>query len=50
MVIEHVRQLELVGVDEVMCLMQMGTVPHEVCMETLRQWGTEVIPVFSQKE
>ena len=34
------------GVDEVMCMIQMGTVPQEVCMETIRQWGENVIPQF----
>jgi hypothetical protein len=29
-----------------MCLIQMGTVPQEVCMETIRQWGEKVIPHF----
>jgi hypothetical protein len=29
-----------------MCLIQMGTVPHDVCMETIRHWGETVIPHF----
>ena len=29
-----------------MCLIQMGTVPQEACMETIRQWGEKVIPHF----
>jgi alkanesulfonate monooxygenase SsuD/methylene tetrahydromethanopterin reductase-like flavin-dependent oxidoreductase (luciferase family) len=44
--IDYVRQLESIGVDEVMCLIQMGTVPQEVCLETIRQWGSSVIPCF----
>jgi len=44
--IDYVQELVDIGVDEVMCLIQMGTVPHEVCMETIRQWGTKVIPHF----
>jgi hypothetical protein len=44
--IEYVEGLVETGVDEVMCLIQMGTVPHEACMETIRQWGTKVIPHF----
>jgi hypothetical protein len=28
----------------------MGTVPHEVCMETIRQWGTHVIPHFRRSD
>jgi len=45
--VEYVRELEAVGVDEVMCLIQMGTVPQEVCLETIRQWGERVIPAFA---
>lgn len=29
-----------------MCLIQMGTVPQDVCLETIRQWGEHVIPRF----
>jgi hypothetical protein len=29
-----------------MFLVQMGTVPHDVCMETIRLLGEEVIPRF----
>ena len=43
-------ELERVGVDEVLCLIQMGTVPQGVCMETIRQWGEKVIPHFREKE
>jgi alkanesulfonate monooxygenase SsuD/methylene tetrahydromethanopterin reductase-like flavin-dependent oxidoreductase (luciferase family) len=48
--IEYVESLQDSGLDEVMCLIQMGTVPHEVCMETIRQWGTYVIPHFRRGE
>ncbi|WP_395360102.1 LLM class flavin-dependent oxidoreductase [Streptomyces sp. YH02] len=44
--IAYVERLREIGVDEVMCLIQMGTVPQEVCLETIRQWGTKVIPHF----
>jgi alkanesulfonate monooxygenase SsuD/methylene tetrahydromethanopterin reductase-like flavin-dependent oxidoreductase (luciferase family) len=44
--IEYVERLEDAGADEIMCLIQMGTVPQEVCMETIRQWGRTVIPHF----
>jgi alkanesulfonate monooxygenase SsuD/methylene tetrahydromethanopterin reductase-like flavin-dependent oxidoreductase (luciferase family) len=46
--IEYVENLRDSGVDEVMCLIQMGTVPQEVCMETIRQWGEKVIPHFRE--
>ncbi|MCM1948811.1 LLM class flavin-dependent oxidoreductase [Streptomyces sp. G2] len=44
--IAYVERLREIGVDEVMCLIQMGTVPQEVCLETIRQWGERVIPCF----
>lgn len=42
----YVERLAEGGVDEIMCLIQMGTVPQEVCLETIRQWGDKVIPHF----
>ncbi|MCX5081103.1 LLM class flavin-dependent oxidoreductase [Streptomyces sp. NPDC056121] len=48
--ISYVEQLREIGVDEVMCLIQMGTVPQEACMETIRQWGEKVIPHFRALE
>ncbi|MEU6117214.1 LLM class flavin-dependent oxidoreductase [Streptomyces sp. NPDC047117] len=48
--IDYVEQLRRIGVDEVMCLIQMGTVPQEACMETIRQWGEKVIPHFRALE
>ncbi|MFD5697055.1 LLM class flavin-dependent oxidoreductase [Streptomyces lasiicapitis] len=44
--IAYVERLRAAGADEVMCLIQMGTVPQEACLETLRQWGEKVIPHF----
>ncbi|MER7759309.1 LLM class flavin-dependent oxidoreductase [Streptomyces sp. NPDC097619] len=44
--IAHVRRLAEAGADEVICLVQMGTVPQAACLETLRQWGEKVIPHF----
>ena len=37
------------GADEIMCLIQMGTVPQAVCLETIRQWGEHVIPHFRDR-
>ncbi|MFE5299176.1 LLM class flavin-dependent oxidoreductase [Streptomyces sp. NPDC056632] len=48
--IGYVERLREIGVDEVMCLIQMGTVPQEVCLETIRQWGEKVIPHFRAPE
>ncbi|GIS34489.1 MAG: hypothetical protein Ct9H90mP5_09380 [Acidimicrobiaceae bacterium] len=43
-------QLQNAGADEIMCIMQMGGVPHEAAMETIRQYGQYVIPHFSDKK
>lgn len=44
--IAYAERLREAGADEIMCLIQMGTVPQEACLETLRQWGEKVIPHF----
>jgi alkanesulfonate monooxygenase SsuD/methylene tetrahydromethanopterin reductase-like flavin-dependent oxidoreductase (luciferase family) len=44
--IDFVEQVAAAGADEVMCLVQMGGVPHAVCMETIERWGRDVIPRF----
>ena len=48
--IDYVERLEAAGADEIMCLIQMGTVPQEACLETIRHWGETVIPHFRAKE
>jgi alkanesulfonate monooxygenase SsuD/methylene tetrahydromethanopterin reductase-like flavin-dependent oxidoreductase (luciferase family) len=47
--IAYVEQLEAAGSDEVMCMIQMGTVPQAVCLETIRLWGKHVIPHFRNR-
>jgi len=42
----YVRALADAGADEVMFLIQMGTVPQEACMESIRLIGEHVIPAF----
>jgi alkanesulfonate monooxygenase SsuD/methylene tetrahydromethanopterin reductase-like flavin-dependent oxidoreductase (luciferase family) len=44
--LEFVEQLHEMGVDEIQCMIQMGTIPQDVCMETIRQWGEKIIPRF----
>ncbi|MFB8008869.1 LLM class flavin-dependent oxidoreductase [Nocardia sp. NPDC056000] len=44
--IAYVERLRAAGADEILCLIQMGTVPQDACMETIRQWGEKVIPHF----
>ncbi len=48
--IRYVEELEKVGADEIMCMIQMGTLPQDVMLETIRQFGTKVIPHFQAKQ
>ncbi|TZG26030.1 LLM class flavin-dependent oxidoreductase [Sphingomonas montanisoli] len=48
--IAYVEEMEKAGVDEVMCLIQMGTITQEQCLNTIRQWGEHVIPHFRAKK
>ncbi|WP_336953220.1 LLM class flavin-dependent oxidoreductase [Sphingobium aromaticivastans] len=48
-VIAHLEKLFEAGADEILFLPQMGTVPHEAIMETIRLLGEQVIPHFRQK-
>jgi hypothetical protein len=41
-----VHRLAAVGVDNVMCLIQMGTLTQEQQLDTIRIWGEKVIPYF----
>jgi hypothetical protein len=47
--IEYVSAMKDAGADEVMFCFQMGTVPQEVCMESIRLIGEQVIPKFAQR-
>ncbi|WP_330182622.1 LLM class flavin-dependent oxidoreductase [Nocardia sp. NBC_01503] len=47
--VAYVERLRDAGADEILCLIQMGTVPQDACMETIRQWGEHVIPHFRNK-
>ena len=42
--LRYARELIAAGADEIMVICQLGTVSHEVSMETIRQWGEYVIP------
>ncbi len=48
--IAHASRLIEAGADEIMCLVQMGTVPQAVCLETIRHWGETVIPALRHRE
>jgi alkanesulfonate monooxygenase SsuD/methylene tetrahydromethanopterin reductase-like flavin-dependent oxidoreductase (luciferase family) len=44
--INYVKRLEAVGVDNCMCLIQMGTLTQDQQLETIRIFGEQVIPAF----
>ena len=44
--IAYMERLFAAGADEIMMLMQMGTVPHEAIMQSIRNIGQQVIPHF----
>ena len=44
--IAYVQRLADAGVDNVMCLIQMGTLTQPQQLETIRIWGETVIPHF----
>jgi alkanesulfonate monooxygenase SsuD/methylene tetrahydromethanopterin reductase-like flavin-dependent oxidoreductase (luciferase family) len=48
--IAYVQRLVDVGVDNIMCLIQMGTLTQDQQLETIRIWGEKVIPHFRALE
>jgi|TARA_R100000501_G_scaffold17919_3_gene35024 alkanesulfonate monooxygenase SsuD/methylene tetrahydromethanopterin reductase-like flavin-dependent oxidoreductase (luciferase family) len=46
--IRYVTRLREAGADEVLFLFQMGGIPHETIMETIRNIGEKVIPHFRE--
>jgi alkanesulfonate monooxygenase SsuD/methylene tetrahydromethanopterin reductase-like flavin-dependent oxidoreductase (luciferase family) len=44
---EAVSRFKDIGVDELILVMQMGTVPHELIMESLRTFAEQVMPHFA---
>ena len=47
--INVIKHWEEIGVDQIMCLMQAGRVPHEKVMESIRLFGEHVIPYFKRR-
>ena len=44
---ESVQRFVDVGVDELILVMQLGTVPHEIIMKSIRTFGDKVMPHFA---
>jgi alkanesulfonate monooxygenase SsuD/methylene tetrahydromethanopterin reductase-like flavin-dependent oxidoreductase (luciferase family) len=47
--IRYVQRLVDAGADEILFMLQMGAIPHEVTMETIRNIGKHLIPHFHNK-
>ena len=45
--IETIERFEDIGVDELILVMQMGTVPHELVMESIKTFADKVMPEFA---
>jgi alkanesulfonate monooxygenase SsuD/methylene tetrahydromethanopterin reductase-like flavin-dependent oxidoreductase (luciferase family) len=43
---EYIERFREIGVDELILVMQLGTVPHELIMESIRTFGEKVLPHF----
>jgi alkanesulfonate monooxygenase SsuD/methylene tetrahydromethanopterin reductase-like flavin-dependent oxidoreductase (luciferase family) len=48
--IRQVERLQAAGADEILFLLQMGTVPHWASMETIRNIGNHLIPHFRNRQ
>ncbi len=48
--IRYVQRLIDAGADEILFIFQMGGIPHDVIMETIRNVGEKVIPHFRAQE
>jgi alkanesulfonate monooxygenase SsuD/methylene tetrahydromethanopterin reductase-like flavin-dependent oxidoreductase (luciferase family) len=44
--IERLKVYRQAGVDLILCLMQLYTIPHEKILESIRLFGSQVIPYF----
>jgi alkanesulfonate monooxygenase SsuD/methylene tetrahydromethanopterin reductase-like flavin-dependent oxidoreductase (luciferase family) len=47
--LEKILRYEEAGLDEILCYVQFGTLPHEKVMRTLELLGTKVIPVLEAR-
>ena len=45
-VIEVIKGYERAGVDQILCLMQMGNLAHSRIMDSIKLYGRHVIPYF----
>jgi alkanesulfonate monooxygenase SsuD/methylene tetrahydromethanopterin reductase-like flavin-dependent oxidoreductase (luciferase family) len=45
-IIKVMQKYEEAGVDQVLCFMQMGNLPHAKVMDSIKSFGRHVIPYF----
>ncbi len=45
-IIKTIRQYEAAGVDQMLCFMQMGNLPHSKVMDSIKLFAKHVIPYF----
>jgi alkanesulfonate monooxygenase SsuD/methylene tetrahydromethanopterin reductase-like flavin-dependent oxidoreductase (luciferase family) len=43
---DYIRRFQALGVDELILVMQMGTVPSELVLESIKTFGEQVLPHF----
>jgi alkanesulfonate monooxygenase SsuD/methylene tetrahydromethanopterin reductase-like flavin-dependent oxidoreductase (luciferase family) len=48
--IQKLERYEAIGVDEVLCYVQFGGIPHEATMRSLELLGKEVIPALRRRD
>ena len=48
--IRTIEAYEAIGVDQILTIMQVGRVPHEKIMNSIRLFGKYVIPHFQDRE
>lgn len=48
--IETIKKWEELGIDQIMCLMQGGRIPHDAIMQSIRLFGEQVIPHFRKRD
>ena len=47
---EIVSRFQAAGVDELILVMQAGTIPHELIMESIKTFGEQVMPHFADSD
>ena len=44
--IRTLKKYEAAGIDQVLCFMQFGGIPHQNIMDSIRLFGKYVVPYF----